>query len=459
MKSLFALFVCFLFCASYGQNLVPNPSFEELKDCPSSGLAFPNIVSWYNPNTGSPDIFNACMGASCEDDPYFCVPENFTGYQMPRTGSGYAGIYVGLGEKYREYLGVRLLSPLVAGETYILRYYVSLPEKKRYSLDRLGVLLSTDSVTGDEFLNYTPRSISPPGRFLDDIENWMLIADTLVASGGEEYLTMGNFYTDQATNTRPQGEGTAYYYIDDVKLVHEDFNLTIQGERSICVGESTTLTALYGTTYSWTDSTNKWVVLSTDSAITVSPDKTTTYVVSGNDCSNSVTVEVIHPPTLDLGNDTSLCEGEVLELYAVDSLSPELSYLWSDNTTNAQIRIRETDDYWVALSNSCWTVVDTMYAEFENCNCPVFFPTAFSPNDDGLNDQFSAFFDCEIETFELMIFNRWGQQVFRASDPFSSWDGTFGGKRVPIGFYVYQLWYKSRRKLLNTISGGVTVIR
>jgi gliding motility-associated-like protein len=69
-------------------------------------------------------------------------------------------------------------------------------------------------------------------------------------------------------------------------------------------------------------------------------------------------------------------------------------------------------------------------------------PNAFTPNGDGLNDQFcvSGF---TSENFELLIYDRPGKLLFRTADPSKCWDGTFNGKQQPLGVYVYWLRAKT----------------
>lgn len=73
----------------------------------------------------------------------------------------------------------------------------------------------------------------------------------------------------------------------------------------------------------------------------------------------------------------------------------------------------------------------------------VFIPNAFSPNDDGLNDAFYVYGGtgvARISTFA--IYDRWGEQLFSASDilpndPQTGWDGTFKGRKMMLGTYIY----------------------
>ena len=72
----------------------------------------------------------------------------------------------------------------------------------------------------------------------------------------------------------------------------------------------------------------------------------------------------------------------------------------------------------------------------------IFIPNAYSPNGDGRNDVFriSTIGPTELE---MIIYNRWGEILFRSKDLNFTWDGKHNGKTVPDGFYVYRLTYKS----------------
>ncbi len=70
----------------------------------------------------------------------------------------------------------------------------------------------------------------------------------------------------------------------------------------------------------------------------------------------------------------------------------------------------------------------------------VYIPTAFTPNDDGLNDVFQLSLWKPCDNYSITIFDRWGQAVYQNDDAFStSWNGTSKGDAVPEGVYVYIL--------------------
>lgn len=71
----------------------------------------------------------------------------------------------------------------------------------------------------------------------------------------------------------------------------------------------------------------------------------------------------------------------------------------------------------------------------------VFFPTAFSPNNDGKNDKLEILgHKKRIVTFELTITSRWGERVFYTKDKEATWDGTFKGESLPSDIYHYTIF-------------------
>jgi gliding motility-associated-like protein len=72
-----------------------------------------------------------------------------------------------------------------------------------------------------------------------------------------------------------------------------------------------------------------------------------------------------------------------------------------------------------------------------SCFCAIHAPTGFTPNFDGLNDEFQLFYECQVVNGNFRIYNRWGDEVFASSDPGAVWDGTFMGQSCPEGVYVW----------------------
>ena len=88
----------------------------------------------------------------------------------------------------------------------------------------------------------------------------------------------------------------------------------------------------------------------------------------------------------------------------------------------------------------------------------LWVPNAFTPNDDGFNNSF-VIVPGAIKTFEIEIFNRWGELLFSSTDTQKSWDGTFKGKPCEDGVYFYRLRYKGGDNVAQVQTGNITLIR
>jgi hypothetical protein len=231
------LFSLSLFCGpalhaqfqySCGQNLVPNPGFEDHTACPNGISELALAAPWFQPTVETPDYLNAC-GAS-----QVSVPNNEFGSQPAHGGQAYAGaaMYALAGSinnyvTVREYMEVPLLSPLAAGHTYAVSFYVSLASLSSDAIDNVGAYLSVYPLTSTSYSNLTVTAQvrNPAGHFLNSA-NWTLIQGTFTAMGGESYLTIGNFYDNANTPLEPatpNATDMAYYFVDDVSVT--DTNL------------------------------------------------------------------------------------------------------------------------------------------------------------------------------------------------------------------------------------------
>ena len=71
------------------------------------------------------------------------------------------------------------------------------------------------------------------------------------------------------------------------------------------------------------------------------------------------------------------------------------------------------------------------------CEGTAYFPTAFSPGSDTINDTFKPVAK-NIYSFTMNIFNRWGQLIYTTNNVSQGWDGTFRGEDCPIGVYTFE---------------------
>ncbi len=187
---------------------------------------------------------------------------------------------------------------------------------------------------------------------------------------------------------------------------------------------------------------------------------TVKYIVTVNGCTDSSQqITQVYPgPKINLGNDTTLCKYERLELQIN---SWQSTYLWDDGSTNAVRRVIKPGKYWATVSNICGVKSDTIQIQYRDINCRFFLPTSFTPNGDGVNDVYKPV------TFNLLemtytIFNRWGQIVFQGTDKDAGWDGTYLLDKAPNGVYVISVSYKydvGYRQIRETVNGTIELIR
>ncbi|MEM6397897.1 MAG: SBBP repeat-containing protein [Bacteroidota bacterium] len=123
------------------------------------------------------------------------------------------------------------------------------------------------------------------------------------------------------------------------------------------------------------------------------------------------------------------------------------------------------DHNLLAISNlGCETEMPFLLAE---PLCPVYAPTAFSPNDDGINDQFKLFADRDLQAriTRLDIFDRWGVSIHTNAglsihDPAASWNGkTPDGRLAPMGSYIWVAGIETEDGEQIRQSGLVNLIR
>lgn len=146
-------------------------------------------------------------------------------------------------------------------------------------------------------------------------------------------------------------------------------------------------------------------------------------------------VRVINKPQFELGEAFIIpCGAAGITLQVV--ADGESAYRWSNGSTDISIVAPVRGRYWLYAENMCGSHRDTTVAVECQDKC-VQFPTAFTPNSDGLNDKFQASCFCPVPAYKLIIYNRNGEQVFQTTDPAAGWDGYFRGKLQPNGAYVY----------------------
>ncbi|MCW3076623.1 MAG: psrP3 [Bacteroidetes bacterium] len=230
---------------------------------------------------------------------------------------------------------------------------------------------------------------------------------------------------------------------------------------SICKGSSAVLSVTGSNSYIWSDG-------QTNSTILIAPAASMIYSVSsleaGSGCisTKTVQVQVNDLPDVRIIGDTTLCDGERTVLAA----SGANSYTWSTSATTNKIDvlINENALYFLFGFNTqtgCSNMDSIRLGNSEKC-CEIYIPNSFTPNEDGINENFGALSLCKFTEFKFFIFDKWGEQIFSSNDINLKWNGYYKGELCKQDVYVYMLRAKRKGVSIKTYiekTGHVSLIR
>lgn len=232
-KLIYIIFLGFLLNITlFGQNLVPNSSFETTSCNFTPGdITHFSAENWYNPNNATPDYYGTSAIQGCVTSIYNNSWLNSGEWQFPRTGERMVGLFAAiLNSCSREYLQAKLITPLEAGEIYCVELYVSLSNRSQLCTDCFGVVFTQDSLMDHSThceLGVFPDVSNPIGNLLNDTTQWILISGQFIAQGGEQFITIGNLLSDEyctleeISGSKPEFH-VAYYFVDDVSVIKCD---------------------------------------------------------------------------------------------------------------------------------------------------------------------------------------------------------------------------------------------
>jgi gliding motility-associated-like protein len=141
----------------------------------------------------------------------------------------------------------------------------------------------------------------------------------------------------------------------------------------------------------------------------------------------------------NFGKEILVCENEPNKILSVKAPS-DVKLFWNTGANTSSITATKEGLYWViSTSKTCGIRTDSVVIKYKNCDCDVYIPNSFTPNDDDRNDVFSPIFQCEYNYFSLTIFDRWGNTVYTSTNINAKWDGKFKGNPCPDDVYVYRL--------------------
>lgn len=255
---------------------------------------------------------------------------------------------------------------------------------------------------------------------------------TFVVSGPGDYYVFVT-YQNQCQVT----DSVLVTYRNDKPL---DFHDT-----AICEGSTLELNADFGQgTYTWTANPSQRNDQNQSGQSTYFVYEPGTYkvVAQVGQCvfTDSLKVKFDDSLRVSMLKDTTLCTGENFWLTVTGNAD---TLIWQDGSMASSYQPQIAGDYTVIAANGCGR--DTLKAtvDFSACGCQLWLPNAFTPDGNGHNDTFRPLHACEMTNFELEIYNRYGELMFRSLNPSDAWDGRLRGTKMPAGTYVWSAKYFS----------------
>lgn len=163
-------------------------------------------------------------------------------------------------------------------------------------------------------------------------------------------------------------------------------------------------------------------------------------------------------PRIPLPDTVLLYSGSSINLHAGGG---SMQYQWSNGLVDSVITVESQGNYkvWVKDFNCCINTDSTYVKVFE-----YRVPSAFTPNNDGLNDVFRVVGTYRNISFQMTVYDRWGRIVFQSDNIEKGWDGTIGGRYCDTDSYVWvvNIGFLSEDIITQgdiVLKGNVTLVR
>ena len=281
-------------------------------------------------------------------------------------------------------------------------------------------------------------------------------------SGNSVWMLNGNVVATDVMRPElfPQTNSTYELIVtNDLCVLTDEVSVTVLGPTElsasggqICEGDSIQLFASgNGTEFIWTPGESL-----SDTSISnpiATPEFTTVYTVSSSvegcwPISEEVTVTILPSPTPYPQRRVNFKRGELVELNAnVEQGSGGYIYEWrpadylSCDDCERPVATPDTSiryEIWVEDQYGCVDSSSVYLNMLEICSPDLFvMPTAFTPNNDGLNDFLEVQGFAEVTLFQ--VYNRWGELIYSDDGNGNGWDGSYKGKKLNRDVFVYYI--------------------
>ena len=208
-------------------NLVKNPGFEEKKKV-INGLGQIKVATGW----GSVSDVGADLYSSGAKPGEFSTFGNKYGMEVPQEGNTYAGFlaYSLQNKEARSYIYGKLDKSLKKGVRYCTTISISLADKSKFALQDIGVLFTDKKAKTkkNQYLLTRPQVLPSVPKWRSKSDGWDLICNSFKAKGGEEYIVLGNFFSNHETlytkredlpeDSLDKYMPISYYYVDEIKV-------------------------------------------------------------------------------------------------------------------------------------------------------------------------------------------------------------------------------------------------
>jgi len=386
-------------------NLVPNPSF-------TVSNFFVDTTIWPNITEDSCVFFNGTPSFSppwrdisfttafwsfntCSYFPDMRIPQTIYGYQTPHSGNSMGAIGTYSHSNYsnglstcRNYPFVKLNASLKANKTYCVEFFINLPDSASTACNDIGAYFSEDSIVivdfGTQYFfnqHYFPQINNDPiANPLTSQTDWIRVHGNFLANGTENYITLGNFKSQNNLDTLNLNNGiryrNSYYFLDDVSVVELRAN-AFADDTIICSNTGfTKKLRVYDGMHNI-----QWSTGDTTQSITVNQSGIY-WVTATNECgtvTDTIHIYLRNPNDylFSLGNDTNICKGAIKQLTI--SNPNVYNYIWSTGDTTQSITFSLPPGgvgggytYWATTQSECGLQTDSITIGLRNPNNYVF---------------------------------------------------------------------------------------
>lgn len=235
--------------------------------------------------------------------------------------------------------------------------------------------------------------------------------------------------------------------------------VNLGGDTMLCRGNSIQFTPVIANaihTYRWQDGSTQ------ASYLAIQPGKYWVEVTNIYRCKSSDTVEIVgiaEPPSGFLADTIGVCDGEPIVISANGNF---VRYRWDNTITSPTLTVDRPGVHILEVTdaNGC-TGIDSISVYAKNCVKQIFFPNAFTPNNDGHHDVWKPVVRGRLVKFHLVIFNRWGGKVYETFDAARGWNGMINQLQQSTNTFVWTCTYQfiGSNQVEHKEKGTVTLIR